>query len=117
VVVQLLWESAWFINASNTNFKILENITISAYKVTMNLPRSASNKMCWAVSAQSSIKRRISNMCDKFIFRTIQLSKVNISNKIQNICGIVKSRIVSKRNIPFLVRWNKSELAFANLYK
>jgi len=56
-------------------------------------------------------------MCDKFIFRTIQLSKVNISNKIQNICGIVKSRIVSKRNIPFLVRWNKSELAFANLYK
>jgi len=31
VVTQLPWESAWFINASNTNFKVLENITISAY--------------------------------------------------------------------------------------
>jgi len=27
-VVQFLWESTWFINASNTNFRILENITI-----------------------------------------------------------------------------------------
>jgi len=74
VVAQLLWGLVWFINASNTNFKILESITVSAYKVAMNLSRSASNKICWAVSAQLSIKRRISIMCDKFIFKSIHVN-------------------------------------------
>jgi len=117
VIAQLLWGSVWFINAFNTNFKILESITVSAYKVAMGLPGAASNKTSWAISAQPSIKRRISNMCNKFIFKAIQLKKVIIIiNRIQNFNHLIKSRRVPKHNILFLIlRWNKSELLLNNL--
>jgi len=117
VVAQLLWGSAWFINASNNNFRIVESITISAYKVAMSLPRNTSNKVCWAISAQPSIKRRITMMCDKFIFKTIQLKKPIISNRIKSIGYASNARKISKRNIPFLIlRWNILEHLFNNLH-
>jgi len=52
IIHQLLWGSVWFVNASKSNFKILETIAISAYKLAMGLPKSASNKTSWAISSQ-----------------------------------------------------------------
>jgi len=117
VVAQLLWGSIWFINASNTNFKILESITVSAYKVALNLPRSASNKTSWAISAHPSIKHRISIMCDKFILKAVQLKKAIITNCTKSISYMINFRRISKGNISFFLRWNKLEPLLHNLYK
>jgi len=35
IVPQLLWGSAWFVNASKNNFKNLEGIVTSAYKLAI----------------------------------------------------------------------------------
>jgi len=35
----------------------------------MGLPKSASNKISWAISAQPTIKRKITGICNKFILR------------------------------------------------
>ncbi|XP_071581060.1 uncharacterized protein [Temnothorax nylanderi] len=45
------------------------NATIRAisYKVAVNIPKSSSNRVCWAFSGQKSLIRRISYKCDQFL--------------------------------------------------
>jgi len=84
----------------------------------MGLPKSASNKTSWAISAQPTIKHRITNTCDKFILRTIQLNKRIISNRIEFISCKIKNGGISERNIPFIVeRWDRLNHLMKNLYK
>jgi len=84
----------------------------------MGLPKSSSNKTSWAISGQPTIIRRVTSVCDKFIFRTIQLSKSIISNRIQAISNMIKDKEVCTRNIPFMIhRWVNTQHLFHNLHK
>jgi len=103
IVAQLLL-SIWFINAFNSNFKIIESIVISAYKIVLGVNRSVSNKTCWAISGQPTIKSKIINNNDKYIFRSVQLKKTNITNKIKNISSLCNRRDILNVNIPYLIR-------------
>jgi len=76
ILAQLLWNAVYYTNASNSHFRVLDSIAVSAYKIALSLPRSASNKTCWALSAQPTFKRKITILCDKFILKSIQLKKI-----------------------------------------
>jgi len=58
IIAQLLWGAAWYVNASNSHFKALDSIAISAYKIAMIPEIGDLNKTCWAVFAQSTVKRK-----------------------------------------------------------
>jgi len=85
----------------------------------MGLPRSASNKISWVISVQPTIKRRVTSICDKFIFKTVQLNKTIISNRIKFISNMLKTReILISNYIPFLIRkWDMIEHLLKDLYK
>jgi len=117
IVAQLLWGAVWYVNASNTHLKVLDSIVISAYKIRMSLPRSASNKTCWAIFAQP-IRCRITSFCDQFILKTIQLNKSIIVNKIKTVNNMCNSRRIRESNLPFLIqRWKKIEYLTLYIWK
>jgi len=117
IVAQLLWGAAWFVDASDSRFKVLDSIVISAYKIAMSLPRSASNKSCWAFSTQPTLKRRIHFLCDLFILKAVQLNKSIIINKIKNINNIFAVRSIQEARLPFIIRrWRALEHLIPNLY-
>jgi len=119
IVAQLctIWGADWFINTARSNFKTIEGIVTSAYKIALGLHRSVSNKTCWAFSGQHSIKRKITSNSDKFLFRSVQLNKSTIINKIKNLDSLYKVKGISDYNIPFLIkRWSQIDHLMVNLH-
>jgi len=100
IIAQLLWGSFWYINVARSHFRALDSIASSAYKI---VTRSASNKTCWTISAQPTIKHRITVACDKYILKSFQLKKSIIINKI--ISNWMNRRGLPKDNLPFLIQW------------
>jgi len=90
IITQLLW--SLLVYQCVKHFRVLDSIATSAYKIALSLPISASNKTCWAISAQSTIKHRITIACDKYILKSVQFKKSIIVNKYQSILeGLIRA--------------------------
>ncbi|XP_036147182.1 uncharacterized protein LOC118647082 [Monomorium pharaonis] len=115
VRAQIEWGSFWYVNSAGTYFSRIERLLALAYKIALGIPRFSPNRVVWKFSNQVSIRRRIAQLCDKYVCKTIQLRKTRIINKLKFLTIFVQSRNIAPRNIPYILSRFNEIYKFSNL--
>jgi len=49
IIAQLMWGSMWYLNAADSNVKLIESVIVSTFKLIFSLLKNSSNKICCQV--------------------------------------------------------------------